>query len=155
MHKLIEEYLIHSYLYYAMDSPVISDVEFDALCKKLLDSGVEHSLISKEDLAAGTGYSIQEYPGEIVAAAEHLLKETHKPASKYGSGRLTPWEFNGSTTETYLLCGVCIDYGLAHLRERQAELQVELKRRWDEDIHKDQILQYCKDHNVTPERFKI
>jgi hypothetical protein len=67
---LVGKYLVHSYLYYVMDSPLISDVEYDQLCKDLLsrlgeigDHPHKH-LISKEALEAGSGYHLkrEDYP---------------------------------------------------------------------------------------------
>lgn len=38
---LIEQYLIHSYLYYVCSDSIISDFEFDDLCKRLNESFYE------------------------------------------------------------------------------------------------------------------
>ena len=66
----LNDYLMHCYLYYELNTPVIYDYDFDKLCKDLLEKwdSISHSykeLISKSDLKAGTGYSIKEYPKEI------------------------------------------------------------------------------------------
>lgn len=57
------EYLIHCYLYYELNCPVIYDYDFN----KLKD------LISKEDLKAAR--CIKEYPKEIIEEAEKRKKE--------------------------------------------------------------------------------
>tara|TARA_R100000544_G_C2208615_1_gene50677 strand:- start:614 stop:832 length:219 start_codon:yes stop_codon:yes gene_type:complete len=67
-----------SYLYYKKDKQVLTDDEFDTLCKRLLDEwdSIEHMhkhLITKEDLQAGTGYAI-EYTNMIIGAAERWYK---------------------------------------------------------------------------------
>ena len=60
---LIPYYLMFSYLYYEKDINLITDNEFDTLCKTLLDKldGLTHMhkhLDKKESLTAGTGYDI-------------------------------------------------------------------------------------------------
>lgn len=79
---LIPYYLMHSYLYYVEDNPIVSDSEFDHICKMLLEKwdNVEHfhkHLINKDDLFAGTGYAL-EYPERVKYGAKHLLKERKK-----------------------------------------------------------------------------
>ena len=61
---LIPYYLMFSYLYYEKDINLITDGEFDALCKTLLDKydGLTHMhkhLVTKTALSAGTGYDIK------------------------------------------------------------------------------------------------
>jgi len=78
---LVPYYLMHSYLYYKEDSPIISDGEYDSICKRLHSEwdNVEHfhkHLIDKEMLIAGTGYTL-EYPNRVIDAAK-LLKENNE-----------------------------------------------------------------------------
>lgn len=66
-------YLILSYAYYKLNKSLVSDGQFDLLCKTLLDNfdSFEHKykhLVTKDDLEAGTGFAIQ-YPTEL----EHAL----------------------------------------------------------------------------------
>lgn len=67
-------FLMSSYLYYYEDKQVISDAEFDEICKNLLagwedfDHPHKH-LITKEDLAAGTGFAIKKYPLIVISSA--------------------------------------------------------------------------------------
>lgn len=74
----IGSYLVHSYMYYILDDPVISDIEYDLLCKELLEKFDEidyhphKHLVSKEDLRAGSGYSIRKYPQIVVNLANAL-----------------------------------------------------------------------------------
>lgn len=78
--KGVGAFLIHSYLYYILDSSLITDEEFDELCKDLHDrwDEVEHPhkhLIKKEDLLAGSGYAIpiHKYPMTAKHIAETAL----------------------------------------------------------------------------------
>jgi hypothetical protein len=59
---------------------VIDDAEFDKICKDLLEEwdDVEHMhkhLISKEDLKAGTGYTLKakDYPEIVKSVAARLV----------------------------------------------------------------------------------
>lgn len=76
----IPYFLMASYLYYQKDISMFSDVRFDALCKwmeshwHLLTHQHKH-LITLEDLRAGTGFGIKEYPGMAIGAAERLATE--------------------------------------------------------------------------------
>lgn len=61
--KLCRWYTIHSSLYYQYDNPVISDYDFDLICKRLLDNYDNITdewrvFITKDNLVAGTGYDI-------------------------------------------------------------------------------------------------
>ena len=77
---LVSYYLMHSYLYYVMNEPIISDMEYDELCKELKDKwdSVEHyhkHLIDKQSLGAGTGYQL-EYNKRIEHGALALLNKS-------------------------------------------------------------------------------
>lgn len=87
---LIPHYLIHSYLYYGMDDPVVSDAMFDTICKRLLVEldGLTHMhkhLVDRDLLVAGSGFSLQ-LPPMVIGAAQwlhknkRLLSEQHKKA---------------------------------------------------------------------------
>lgn len=53
-------YSISSLLYYQYDKSMMSDSKFDHICKLLLDNyDPEIIHVSKEDLKAGTGFSIK------------------------------------------------------------------------------------------------
>ena len=78
--QLLTYYLTSSYLYYKEDTTVLTDTDYDLLCKRLLnefDNVTHHhkSLVEKESLGAGTGYGLQEYPMRVVYAAIHWHKE--------------------------------------------------------------------------------
>ena len=79
---LVPYYLMSSYLYYKEDKAVLLDSEFDLVCQRLLDEwdNIVHwhkELINKDDLSAGTGYAIGEYPNRVKYAALSFY-------SKYG-----------------------------------------------------------------------
>jgi len=76
---LVPYYLMYSYLYYKKNESLISDNQYDNLCKDLLKNwdNINHihkHLISKESLEAGTGYDLK-YTSMIISAAEQFLKE--------------------------------------------------------------------------------
>jgi len=159
----LNDYLTHCYLYYELNNPIIYDYDFDRLCKDLLEKwdNINHSykkLISKPDLKAGTGYNIKEYPKEIIEEAERrkkiFLKELQHEVeiAKDYNKDYEEIEFNGNPTETYVLCGMYIDY--KHWKDeknikRQEEVHVELKNRIKENIHKAEIEHYLSDHRIT------
>ena len=71
---MLQRYLMSSYLYYDCAVSVMSDSEFDMLCMMLAASWdtFEHPhkyLVTIDDLAAGTGYAISEYPMRVRCAA--------------------------------------------------------------------------------------
>ena len=79
---LVPYYLMSSYLYYKEDKAVLLDSEFDLVCQRLLDEwdDIVHwhkELIIKDNLSAGTGYAIGEYPNRVKYAALSFY-------SKYG-----------------------------------------------------------------------
>jgi len=71
--RLVPIYLMSSYLYYECDKNVLTDSQFDYLCKKILDNwdSIDHMhkhLLDKETLKAGSGYGI-EYTNLIMSAS--------------------------------------------------------------------------------------
>ena len=80
INRLVPYYLMSSYLYYKEDKQVLTDDEYDALCKRLLSEwdNVQHMhkhLITKGDLTAGTGYAIK-YTNMIIGAANRWYELT-------------------------------------------------------------------------------
>ena len=78
--RLVPIYLMSSYLYYECDKNVLTDSQFDYLCKKILDNwdSIDHmhkNLLDKETLKAGSGYDIK-YTNLIMSASldwyEHM-----------------------------------------------------------------------------------
>mgnify|MGYP003132468977 CR=1 FL=1 len=64
LNMLVPYYLMSCYLYYECDKNVLSDTQFDNLCKRLLDNWdsinhVHKHLIDKDALKCGSGYDIQ------------------------------------------------------------------------------------------------
>ena len=82
---MLGKYLVHSYLYYILDDPVITDDEYDTLCKELLDKfdTLQHPhkhLTTKESLLAGPGYHIPSsaYPTIVKSIAWTIKDKTWK-----------------------------------------------------------------------------
>ena len=80
--RLISYFMMSSYLYYEKYKNVLTDGDFDALCKRILKEwdNINHqhkSKIRKETLEAGTGYNII-YSNLIMDAADHWLKMWEK-----------------------------------------------------------------------------
>ena len=77
----IREYAAHSYLYYDKNESLISDAEYDQLCKWLLEnlSWIKvhdmNGYLRKELLECGSGYNI-EVVGLTRQYAELLLKNS-------------------------------------------------------------------------------
>jgi len=80
--QLVSWFLMSSYLYYHCNTSAIPDQCFDQLCDRLLKEWpkIKHphkNLISKADLAAGSGYAIplRKYPLITCSAAWQWLDE--------------------------------------------------------------------------------
>lgn len=76
----VPAYLIHSYLYYVHDAPVIADHDYDEVCRILLNNfdTITHnhkSYLDKDSLRAGTSYHIKadEYPQIVRSCAQGLV----------------------------------------------------------------------------------
>ena len=82
--NLISRYMMASYAYYVEDEPIMSDSEYDNLCKNLLEhwdtlvipSDHEHKkYLCKDALNSGTGYHIKKYPTIVKKAVAHYRSE--------------------------------------------------------------------------------
>lgn len=159
----LNDYFVHCYLYYKLNCPVIHDYDFDLLCKGILAkwdtiSHPHKDIVSKKDLAAGTGYSIKAYPDDVVKEAEKLrekfleeLKQEVDFARELAEEKKKP-EFNNTPAETYLLCGLYRDY--IHFKDsRKKIIEEELERRWSSDDS--MIKKYMEDHGITPETLNL
>jgi hypothetical protein len=165
------DYLVHCYLYYESNNPVIYDYDFDQLCKTLLSKWdkVTHKykdLVNLADLKAGTGYNIKKYPKDIIEDAERrkeiFLKELKVEVDRIKEEEKEDkdFEFTNTLMETYLLCGLYKDfrhYGRKFDSSKaKAKLVIdELKKKYNLTEHKEEIKQYCKDHNVALEFFNL
>jgi len=72
-------YLMSCYLYYYKHQNILTDDDFNKLCKYLYQNYdvINHQhkhLVTKEDLKASTGYSIKEYPIIVKVSAELWLE---------------------------------------------------------------------------------
>jgi len=77
---LVPYYLMFSYAYYKENESLITDSEYDQICRDLITNwnDITHwhkPLLDLESLKAGTGYDIK-YPNRVVAAAIALIKES-------------------------------------------------------------------------------
>ena len=80
--KLCVQYLVYSMLYYQFDESLISDHDFDAICKELLTRIKNNSTIPEElekfittdNLEAGSGYDVSFFQlPERIKAIVHIL----------------------------------------------------------------------------------
>ena len=74
---LVPFYLMCSYAYYKLDTPIISDHLFDDMSKRLLENydEIEHwhkHLITRGDLEAGT--YLGEYPERVINGLSHFIR---------------------------------------------------------------------------------
>lgn len=78
------QFLVHSYIYYQLGESIISDEQYDTICKSLyamqkqdpkLAEGLPYNSICSRIDSSASGYFIkaEEYPPEIVSTAFHLL----------------------------------------------------------------------------------
>ena len=81
----IRQYLVHSFLYYQLDESIISDRHYDHICadvaKLISENSAKislqfHDLVKSSLTENASGFSISNYPPEIVSAALHLLYQT-------------------------------------------------------------------------------
>jgi len=80
--KKIRQYLVHSFLYYQLDESVIADRHYDQICKEVLKLMKNHAsstvlpyqeLVKKSLFEDASGFSVKQYPAEIISSAFHLL----------------------------------------------------------------------------------
>ena len=78
---LVPYYLMHSYIYYELNDSIITDYEYDELCKELKDKweDIKHyhkHLVDVTALGAGTGYQVK-YNQRIANAAITMYNKHH------------------------------------------------------------------------------
>lgn len=86
---LVPHYLIHCYLYYVMDSPVISDEAFDEIARSLSDGwdSIDHPhkhLLDRDFLKSGFHIPRDHYPPITRGSAGSLMRLND--SKKIGSG---------------------------------------------------------------------
>ena len=75
----VENYLLHSYIYYELFDSKITDAEFDALCAWMLENydTLEHEhkdLVTKDALKAGTGHHlVRKFPEDIQEMGQKMI----------------------------------------------------------------------------------
>jgi|TARA_R110002074_G_scaffold102277_1_gene221023 hypothetical protein len=77
---LVPYYLMHSYIYYEINDSIITDYEYDELCRELKDrwDSITHyhkHLVDVDALGAGTGYQVKY--NQRIANASILLYNKH------------------------------------------------------------------------------
>lgn len=86
--QLLRMFLTFSYTYYIQDYPLVSDGEYDNVCKTLLDgwnSGWTPSqnigFINGDVLSAGTGFHIpaNKYPFRVVSNLNNNIQHDYSP----------------------------------------------------------------------------
>lgn len=97
INKCLKWYLVHSYLYYRCDSPVIPDAAFDRICERLAQEydQVNHrhqDFLDIDALRAGTGFHISydQYPLIVQMVGEDIR-----------AGRLDCWGNPTPKSEIY------------------------------------------------------
>lgn len=80
--NLVARYLIYSYQYYILNDNLVSDAEYDVICKTLLENfgALTHPhtyLLDTEALSAGSCFHLKEsdYPLIVKETAKMLLRE--------------------------------------------------------------------------------
>jgi hypothetical protein len=81
--RLISYYMMSSYLYYQRDKHVLTDPDYDTMCKRILAewSNIKHQhkrRVKRKSLEAGTGYQLKNYPNIVMSAAERWFEEWEK-----------------------------------------------------------------------------
>lgn len=79
--RMLQKFLMASYLYYCCDESPMSDHEYDAISKALLDhwDEFEHQhkyLVTEGDLTAGSLFKLRscDYPLMVVGAAKYWMR---------------------------------------------------------------------------------
>ena len=103
LNRIIHQFLVHSFLYYKLDTSIISDEFYDKICFDLVelkknDEYKKHrysSYIEGLD-ASGSGFYLSKYPPNIISTAFHLLYNNLKPnetfpqfVARWGYGQKT------------------------------------------------------------------
>jgi len=82
LHAAVSIYLMSCYLYYELNESVLTDHEFDAICRRLYNEfeNINHQhkhLLDKDSLRASTGYTLNDYPTIVKDAASRWLQKEH------------------------------------------------------------------------------
>lgn len=88
LQQRIRQFLVHSFLYYKLDETTISDHQYDQICQDLQnllseserrneDSSIAHLKLVQQLGKEASGFSIKNYPPEIISAAMHLLFQSY------------------------------------------------------------------------------
>ena len=91
LNMLVPYYLMHSFIYYNMSDSIISDSEYDEICRELKDKwdSIEHyhkHLVDVDALGAGTGYQLK-YNKRIESASILLYNKHNEKENKNGNNK--------------------------------------------------------------------
>lgn len=82
IYRKMNQFLVHSYLYYKLDESIIPDHLYDFNCKKLVEymeaypdiaQGLPYYKLCQGIEDNGSGYYINDYPPQIVTTALRML----------------------------------------------------------------------------------
>ena len=82
LRRRMSQFLVHSFVYYKLNENIISDHQYDWLCKHLVEvmerHPIEAAALPYYDLCkgieqSGSGFYIQDYPKEIMTTAFRMM----------------------------------------------------------------------------------
>ena len=81
LRQKLNQFLVHSYIYYQLDESLIRDTQYDEICRELRELLQIHQeeKIPYRDVAEhalseeASGFSIRSYPPRIISTSLHLL----------------------------------------------------------------------------------
>ena len=88
LEQKIRQFLVHSFLYYKIDDSIISDTDYDSLCVELnglikdKSNFIYEELIQSSMGKESSGFSIRNYPSEIISTSFHLLYQEKYKTNK-------------------------------------------------------------------------
>lgn len=76
--RLVSVYMLSSYCYYHRYESILPDEDYDKVCRRLLKEydRIEHqhkAHLCKENLKAGTAFTIKTYPTVVMLVAEEIM----------------------------------------------------------------------------------
>ena len=81
LRQKLNQFLVHSFIYYQLDESLIRDTQYDEICRELRELLQTHQeeKIPYRDVAEpvlgeeASGFSIRSYPPRIISTSLHLL----------------------------------------------------------------------------------
>jgi len=99
----IRQYLVHSFLYYQLDESIIADRHYDEICTEvlqLMETHTDSSLLPYQELVKkslsedASGFSVKQYPAEIISSALHMLYQHNAAKSMTFNSFLTRFGYS-------------------------------------------------------------